>query len=368
MTTEPVTQPRKRTGRAAVIAAFLWSLTAIPIGLWQLLDPAGGPFTHELYEPTFTLPDAVPAWAGPAALVAAGVLGLLAARARPALWPVAAAYAVVFGMLLSTTSPIAFAGYLCAFVLPLAVAAVPVLLARGAVGRIVAAAAVAALLTVLGLTGVVDYGAVGEFLRMLGGRFAEIGVFMLVQVWVVAGGFIWAALALSLVLNGRDGRGAPAWLAPERAERWGRAASWIAFACALPYGLIRLTWLTPWAWLGGPIDSSQIDPATRVWGLCLGFAALGGGLLCLGMTYRWGTRWPFWMPVVKGRPVPPKLAIVPATAVAALFTFTSLPFVALAIRQDALELVWGFPFYIWGPALAAATLAYAIRRGVVEAR
>jgi hypothetical protein len=40
--------------------------------------------------------------------------------------------------------------------------------------------------------------------------------------------------------------------------------------------------------------------------------------------------------------------------------------VALGIRQDALELVWAFPFYIWGPALGAATLAYAIRRGVVR--
>ncbi|GAA1674855.1 hypothetical protein GCM10009830_21700 [Glycomyces endophyticus] len=368
MTTAPTTRPRQRTGRAAATAAFLWSLTAIPIGLWQLLDPAGGPFSHELYEPTFTLPDAVPAWTAPAALAAAGVLGLLAARARPGLWPLTALYAVVFGMLLSTTSPIAFAGYLCAFFLPLVVAAVPVMLARGAAGRLIAAAAVLAALVALGLTGVVDYAAVGEFLRMLGASVAEIGVYMLVQTWVVAGGAIWSALTLSLVLRGREGRPAPAWLAPERAARWGRAASWIAFACALPYGLTRMTWLTPWAWMGGPLDSSMIDPATRVWGLCLGFAALGGGVLCLGMTYRWGTRWPFWMPVVKGRPVPPKVAIVPATVVAALFTFVSVPFVALSVRQDALEMVWAFPFYVWGPALAAATLAYAIRRGVVEAR
>jgi hypothetical protein len=366
MTTQLAQRPR--TGRAAVVAAFLWSLVALPIGLWQLLDPAGGPFSHELYEPTFTVPDAVPHWTGPAALIAVGVLGLLAARAKPALWPVTALYAVVFGMLLSTTSPIAFAGYLCAFFIPLAVAAIPVFLVRGTAGRLIAAAGVVALLVVLGVTGVIDYGAVGDFLGTLGSALAEIGAYMAVQVWVVAGGGIWAALTLNHLLNGREGRPAPGWLAPHRAARWGRAASWIAFACAVPYGVSRLSWLTPWMWLGGPLDSSQIDPATRVWGLCLGFAALGGGILCLGMTYRWGTRWPFWMPVVKGRPVPPKIAVIPATTVAALFTFVSVPFVALAIRQDALEMVWAFPFYVWGPALGAATLAYAIRRGVVEAR
>ncbi|RRS02177.1 hypothetical protein [Glycomyces terrestris] len=368
MTTEPTTQPRRRTGRAAALAAFLWSLLALPIGLWQLLDPAGGPFSHELYDPTFRLPDAVPAWAGPAALIAAGVLGLLAARARPGMWPLTAGYAAVFGLVLTTTSPIAFAGYICAFFVPVLIAAAPVLLARGAIGRLVAAAAVAALLVVLGVTGVVDYAAVGAFLKMFGGRFAEISLYMLVQTWIIAGGAIWTALTLALVLNGREGRPAPAWLAPDRAARWGRTASWIAFACALPYGLTRLTWLTPWAWIGGPIDSSLIDPATRVWGLCLGFAALGGGVLCLGMTYSWGTRWPFWMPAVKGRPVPPKVAIVPASIVAALFTFVSVPFVTMAIRHDGLELVWAFPFYVWGPALGAATLAYAIRRGVVTAR
>ncbi|MQM27237.1 hypothetical protein [Glycomyces albidus] len=370
MTTELTTAPatRRPAGRAAVIAAFLWSLTAVPIGLWQLLDPAGGPFSHELYQPTFTLPGSVPDWVAPAALIAAGVLGLLAGRAKPALWPLTALYAVVFGMLLSTVSPISFAGYLCAFFLPLAILGIPVFLARGTAGRLIAAAAVVALMAVLGFTGVIDYAAVGDFLANLGGALADIGAYMAVQVWVVAGGGIWAALTLSHVLGGREGRPAPEWLAPHRAARWGRVASWIAFACALPYGLTRMTWLTPWVWVGGPLESTQIDLGTRVWGLLLGFAALGGGLLCLGLTYRWGTRWPFWMPVVKGRPVPPKVAIVPATTVAALFTFVSVPFVALAVRQDALEMVWAFPFYVWGPALGAATLAYAIRRGVVEAR
>lgn len=357
-----------RLGRAAVIAAFLWSLTAIPIGLWQLLDPTGGPFTHELYQPSFTLPGALPDWTAPVLLIAAGVVGLVAARAKPGLWPLTALYAVVFGMFLSTTSPISLAGYLCAFLLPAVVVAGPVLLARGRAGRVVAAVAMAALLVALGVIGVIDYPAVGDYLQLLGTRLAEIGAYMAVQVWIVVGAGIWTALTLHLLLTGREGRPAPAWLAPERAAKWGRVASWLAFASSLPYGVTRLTWLTPWMWAGGPLDSEQIDMATRVWGLCLGFAAIGGGVLCLGMTYRWGTRWPAWMPVVKGRPVPPKIAIVPATIVAALFTFVSVPMVALGFRQNAIEMAWAFPFYVWGPALGAATLAYAIRRGVVTVR
>ncbi|THV31379.1 hypothetical protein [Glycomyces paridis] len=361
--------PREaRTGRLAATAAFLWSLTAIPIGLWQLLDPEGGPFGHENYDPSFRLPAALPDQTGPALLVAAGVLGLVAARAKPRLWPLPALFAAVFGLVLSTIAPIAFAGYLCAFLIPAVAVAAPTLLARGTAGRIAAAAATVALLVVLGVTGVVDYGAAGAFLADLGRVLASMGAYMAVQVWIVVGAGIWTALTLRLLLAGREDRPAPAWAAPERAARWGRVASWIAFAAALPYGVVRMSWLTPWVWVGGPLDSEQIDMTTRVWGLCLGFAAISGGVLCLGMTYRWGARWPAWVPRVKGRPVPPMLAIVPATAAAALFTFVSVPMVSLGIRQDALELVWAFPFYVWGPALGAATLAYAIRRGVVTAR
>lgn len=362
--TPPLQARPTRFGRFTVLAAFLWSLLALPIGLWHLLDPENGPYGHENFDPTIRLPEAVPDIAAPVALIAAGLVGLLIARVKPRLWPLTALYAVVFGLLLTTTSPMAFAGYLAAFAIPVAVLVGPVLLARGTTARVVTGTLITGALVALISTGVVDPGMFGEFLRNFGSALADQWAHLFTQVWTVAGGAVWTALTLQLLLM-RGDRAERPWLAPERAAKWGRAASWIAFACALPYGLLRLTWLTPWPWFGGPIGG-ELDPTIRVWGLMLGFAALSGGVLCLGMTQRWGTRWPFWMPVVNGRPVPPMIAIVPASIMAAMFTFMAVPFAVLGFRQDAVELVWGFPFYIWGPALGAATLAYAIRRGVVK--
>jgi hypothetical protein len=367
MTTQ--TPPRRPTrfARSTVIAAFLWSLLALPIGLWQLLDPEHGPYAHDLYEPTIPLPAAVPDWIAPAALIAAGLLGLVIARARTRLWPLTALYAAVFGLLLTTITPISFAGYLCAFAIPIAAVVVPVLLARGTAARVITAAAIAAVIVGLGVTGVVDYAAVGRFAADLGSTMAGLSGYLFAQIWTVVGAAIWTALTLQLLLQRRDGEPAPAWLNPASAAKWGRVAAWLAFASALPYGLVRMTWLTPWAYMGGPLGE-DLPLATRIWGLLLGFAALGGGVLCLGLTQRWGERWPFWMFAVKGRPVPPMIAIVPGAIMAGVFTFMAVPMAALGIRQGAYDLVWSFPFWLWGPALGAATLAYAIRRGKVVVR
>lgn len=364
LTGQPLQARPTRFGRFTVLAAFLWSLLALPFGLWQLLDPDNGPYSAEVHDPTIHLPAAVPDWVAPVALIAAGLAGLLVSRADRRLWPFTALFAVVFGMLLSTTTPISLAGYLCAFLLPIAAVVVPILLARGTTARLITAVAMAAVLVGLGAGGVVDYAAVGDFVVYLGGSTAAVGSFMLVQVWTVLGGGIWTALTLQHLV--RHGESVPVWLTPDKVATWGRVASWTAFACALPYGLTRMTWLTPWPWPETPAGL-DFDFATRVWGLLLGFAALGGGALCLGLTQRWGERWPFWMFALKGRPIPPMVAIVPAAVVAALFTFVAVPMAVLGIRQDAAVLmVLGFPFWLWGPALGAATLAYAVRRGVIK--
>jgi hypothetical protein len=370
MTTQLGQQPLQarptRFRRATVLAAFLWSLLALPFGLWQLLDPEHGPYSADVHEPTITLPASVPDWIAPAALIAAGLFGLLIARAKPRLWPLTALYAVVFGILLTTTTPMSFAGYMCAFLVPIAVVVTPVLVARGTTARIIAAAAVIGVLVALTAAGIDLFGMYGQFLRNFGTAVAAMWSYLAVQLWTAAGGAIWTVLTLQHLLTRRDGA-ERAWLAPHRAAKWGRVAAWIAFACALPYGLLRMSWLTPLTLFDGPAGE-DLDPATRVWGLLLGFACLGGGILCLGLTQRWGTRWPFWMFAFKGRPVPPLVAIIPASIVAALFTFASLPFLMLGLRHGETLMAWAFPFYIWGPALGAATLAYAIRRGVVKPR
>ncbi|HEX2144070.1 MAG TPA: hypothetical protein VHG10_06145 [Glycomyces sp.] len=365
LTSQPRTAGPSRFGRNTVIAAFLWSLLALPIGLWHLLDPEHGPYSHQTFDPTFRLPEAVPGWVAPTALIAAGFVGLFIARAKPRLWPVTALYAAVFGLVLTTTTPMAFAGYFAAFAIPLVFLVGPVLLARGKIARVVTGAAIAGLLTALIATGVVDPGMFAEFVEKFGGAVADMWAHLATQVWTVAGAAIWTALTLHLLLMRQGDAADRNWLSPERAAKWGRTASWLAFASALPYGVTRMSWLTPWSWFGGPLGS-DFDPATRVWGLLLGFACIAGGVLCLGMTQRWGTRWPFWMPIVKGRPVPPMVAIVPAAIMAAMFTFMAVPFAGLTIRQGEADMIWVFPFYVWGPALGAATLAYAIRRGVIK--
>lgn len=355
---------RRGAVRAAPTAAFLWALTAIPIGLWQLLDPAGGPFADPLVDPAVPLPEALPAWAAPAGLAAAGVAGLFLARARPRLWPVTAAFTVVFGGMVPSTSVMGLAGYLAAFVLPAALVTVPVLAVRGRAPKLAVAAGIAVVAAALAAAGPLAPSVIGEVLGNLGAGLADLGLRPLAELWSAVGGACWGLLTWNLVADRLSGDRAPAWASPERAARWGRTASYVAFACSLPYGLTRLTWFTPWPFLVSAEDLDA-EPAMRLWGLLLGFACLGGGILCLGMTQRWGERWPYWVPGLRGRPVPPAVAIAPAAAMAYLFTIASVPFVLLGIRSGHVELLPVFPFYVWGPALGAATLAYALRRGVI---
>jgi hypothetical protein len=131
--------------------------------------------------------------------------------------------------------------------------------------------------------------------------------------------------------------------------------------CALPYGLHRLTWLTPWP-IGMDPAELAAHPEMRLHGLLLGLASLAGALLTLGLISRWGEVWPRWMPVVRGRPVPVAAAVVPGALVAALFTAAAIPMPLMWIAAGEPWVVLVFPFPVWGPALGAAVLAYALRR------
>ncbi|MFD1519488.1 hypothetical protein [Pseudonocardia yunnanensis] len=55
-------------------------------------------------------------------------------------------------------------------------------------------------------------------------------------------------------------------------------------------------------------------------------------------------------------------AVVPGTLVATLFTVAAIPFSTMTVTSGRPEMLLYFPFPVWGPALGAAVLAYALRR------
>jgi hypothetical protein len=184
---------------------------------------------------------------------------------------------------------------------------------------------------------------------------------MCALLFLATGGALWLALGWSALRAGAGG-GLPEWARPERAARWGRVATVVATLCALPYTLIRATWLTPWP-LGLPAGADlSAEPMTRLQGLLLGGAALAGAVLTTGLIARWGEVWPRWMPGLRGRPVPVAAAVVPATLVTLVLASAAVSMVTMAVGADELWLLLAFPLPVWAPALGAATLAYALRR------
>lgn len=145
-----------------------------------------------------------------------------------------------------------------------------------------------------------------------------------------------------------------------------RALTIIAAACALPYAFARATWLTPWPLFGGSAELFTQEPATRVVGLALGAGMLAGGVLTMGLILPWGERFPRLFAGVGGRPVPPGLAIIPASVVSVLFTAAGIQFAleGAGSIDDTLYLLLMFPFWLWGPLLAIATWGYAMNRMV----
>lgn len=143
-----------------------------------------------------------------------------------------------------------------------------------------------------------------------------------------------------------------------------RALTILAAACALPYAFARATWLTPWPLFGGSSEMFAADPSVRVLGLALGAGMLAGGLLTLGLILPWGEQFPRFLAGLGGRPVPPGLAIIPASVVSVLFTAAGIQFAleGAGLVEDALYLLLMFPFWLWGPLLGLATWAYAMNR------
>jgi hypothetical protein len=358
--------PLRRSRPLFPLLAGVASVLTGALGAWWWLQPWQYPFTPVPGNPSGTVLDVVAPTVVPPVLVGAGLRGLVAAalavagRAPTVVVATAVAWALVFGLAGPGLQPLTLVGYLIAMFGPIVLFATVLAGAWRWRGGPVAVA-VFVLVALLGwVTGFADGDVVSRYVGVIGATI-ELAVRPAIMLLLLLGGLAWGVLGARTVLRGRAGGPAPAWTRPEAAARWGRVAVVIAVGCALPYGLGRLTWLTPWP-IGFDAGELAATPEMRLHGLLLGLAALAGAVLTSGLVARWSEVWPRWAPVVRGRSVPLAAAVVPGKVVAALFTVAAVPMTVLMIDSGVL---WGlavFPFAGWGPALGAAVLGYVLRR------
>jgi hypothetical protein len=360
----------RRTSPALPAPTVIWSCLAVSLGIWWWWQPQRYPFGPGDPDSFGTVLGTVPAAVVPPVVVVAGAWGLVIAslaRQQPAgrgamavVVGTAAVYAVVFGLIVPGLQPLTLVGYLMAMVGPVVL-----------FGAVLAGAwrwrggpwAVGVFVLVVGLawiSGLADGAVLRRYLNVITGTVDKAGP-PAVLLFFLVGGLLWGVLATRTLLRATVGRLAPGWTRPEAAARWGRLAVVIAAVCALPYGLVRLTWLTQWP-IGGDAAALAAEPEMRLHGLLLGAAALAGAVLTTGLVSHWGEVWPRWMPVVRRRRVPVAAAVVPGALVAALFTVAAIPMSVMAVAEGQPVMLLLFPFPVWGPALGAAVLAYALRR------
>ncbi|BDH12307.1 hypothetical protein [Streptomyces hygroscopicus] len=149
-------------------------------------------------------------------------------------------------------------------------------------------------------------------------------------------------------------------------------------ACAVPFTVLPAgIWRLPVAF------DERIGLGERAYVVFL--SVLSEVLACtaFGLIARWGEVFPRWIPLLGGRRVPTKAAVIPAAIGATVLTllFSLLFLVSVirgtTIRGDVLsadfpsrgggwESAWFFfcyaPLILWGPLLAVLTIAYGKRR------
>jgi hypothetical protein len=190
-----------------------------------------------------------------------------------------------------------------------------------------------------------------------------------------------AFVAAAVVFNRRMGRACaqcgrtdhPArWTSSAAAARWGKWVTVVAIVIPVGYATTR------WAWaLGIPLGVSEallVQIGSYVWmGAALGTLAIGGAVLTAGLVRPWGEVFPRWIPGLRGRRVPIWMAVIPALLVSVIVTSAGLMFQRLGLTGTFAanfpgnagdiaawlpELFWP----LWGAALAAAAIAYWLRR------
>ncbi|GGZ03750.1 hypothetical protein [Streptomyces poonensis] len=233
-------------------------------------------------------------------------------------------------------------------------------------------------LSVAGVLGAIaDFRILGNLAYVFMLKFSAINWTVINQVFAVVAVGLMAMSAVTYqrrttgacVACGRNDSGA-GWTSPRSAARWGRRAAYTAVAVPLVYASTR------WAWaVGYPLGLSdemwEEGKEDNLWLFGAALATMGalGSLLTLGLVQRWGEVFPRWIPGLRGRRVPPALAIVPASLVAVMVTTAGIMYIRLHFQGafDNPAENWGATvpetiWPVWGVALAAATLAYYFRR------
>jgi hypothetical protein len=196
------------------------------------------------------------------------------------------------------------------------------------------------------------------------------------QVFCIVGGFIWGASAIAYFRLTRDACGncgrkdVSEGSTAKSAAQWGKLFTYLAVIMALPYGIVR------WAWaLSIPLginDSTIVgNEDIVITEAILGGLCIGGGIITLGLTQRWGEIFPRWCLFLAGKQIPIWIVLVPATLISAIITITGLklsPQIIYMMVNGTITIEnWGelVPFLSWLPwgiSLGIAILAYYLRR------
>ncbi|MEO3922547.1 hypothetical protein ABGB07_01485 [Micromonosporaceae bacterium B7E4] len=189
------------------------------------------------------------------------------------------------------------------------------------------------------------------------------------QLYCALGGLLWIRVATA-TRSVSEARTRPG-------RRRERLTVWIAAALPLLYAAPRLCWTLGFTAGLDPQTAAMVtSPEGRVRELVFGVAAWVGGLLTLGLSYRWGERFPAPVPLLGNRRVPVSLAVVPAGLVSVVligagFTIWRVLLAGLlGAGPDGIAVdprnwsAWlgNLSWLPWGIALALATNAYRLRR------